>query len=142
MTMKAILTFAGGALAFALAAGPAVAADDANPKKVEHIFIIQRAGDHADGNGSEVHRFRIEGFGEAPGACTGTKDEVNEAGPDGKQRTRIMICSGGQLSAAERADKLEHVLSSLEARDDLSPEQKARVAASLREVIGKLRSGG
>jgi ribosome assembly protein YihI (activator of Der GTPase) len=52
-----------------------------------------------------------------------------------------VLCGNSQLSAAERADKLEHVLSRLEARDDLSAEQKAKVTAALREAIEKVRAG-
>jgi hypothetical protein len=139
MTMKAILTLAGAAFACALAAAPATAAQDGAPKKSEQIFIIERAGGHGDATGPEVRRFHLDG--DAAAACAGNKDEVNEVGPDGKQHTRILVCTGGQLSAAERADKLEHVLSRIETSDDLSADQKARVTANLRATIDKLRSG-
>jgi hypothetical protein len=139
--MKPIL-YAATALGIALAAAPVAAADETPGQKTEKIVIIERAGPHADGTASEVHRFRIEGGGEALAAqCAGQKDEVNAASDDGKQHTRIVLCGNSQLSAAERADKLEHVLSRLEARDDLSAEQKAKVTAALREAIQKVRAG-
>lgn len=137
--MKAVLTFSGAALAFALAASsaPAQEAPDAG-RKTEKIVIVERAGAHGDG---QTHRFRIEGGDEFIAKCEGSKDEVAEASPDGKERTRIVLCGHNQLSAAERADRLEHVLSRLESRDDLSAEQKARVTAALREAIDKVRAG-
>jgi hypothetical protein len=145
MTMKAILTIAGAALAVALVAAPAAAADDgaAPGKKTEKIIIIENGSHHAagEGDGAGVHRFRVERLGDLDGRCAGSKDEVNEASPDGQQRTRILVCSNSQLSSAERAEKLEHVLSGLEARDDLNAEQKARVTAALRAAIARVRAG-
>lgn len=141
--MRAIVTLAGAALAFALAAAPAAAADDASApqKKTEKIVIIERSGPHAEGGDREIRRFRVEGLGDLAGHCAGQKDEVNEASPDGRERTRILVCGDTQLSAAERAEKLEHVLSRLESRDDLSAGQKARVTAALREAIERVRAG-
>jgi hypothetical protein len=136
--MKMLLV-TGAALAAALAAAPAASAQDAPSTKSEKIVIIERAGDHADG--AAVHRFRLEDGADLHGNCTGTKDEVDQTSVDGRQRTRILVCGNTQLSSAERVEKLEHVLSRLEARDDLSAEQKAKVTAALREVIEKARSG-
>lgn len=141
--MKALLTFAAGGLAVALAA-PVAAHDDGAPgKRTEKIVIIERSGDHAQ-DGEHVRRFRIEGSGPgelAAAHCTGTKDEVDETSADGRQRTRIMVCGNGNLSPAERAEKLEHALARLEARDDLSAEQKAKVTAALRATIERVRAG-
>ncbi|HMC92844.1 MAG TPA: hypothetical protein VKI45_10320 [Allosphingosinicella sp.] len=136
--MKMLLV-TGAALAAALAAAPAASAQDAPATKSEKIVIIERAGDHADG--AAVHRFRLEDGADLHGNCTGTKDEVDQSSADGRQRTRILVCGNTQLSSAERVEKLEHVLSRLEARDDLSAEQKAKVTAALREVIEKARAG-
>jgi hypothetical protein len=134
-----MLCLTGAALAAAVALAPAASAQDAPDKKSEKIVIIERAGDHADG--APVHRFRLEDGADLHGNCTGTKDEVDQTSADGRQRTRILVCGNTQLSSAERVEKLEHVLSRLEARDDLSAEQKAKVTAALREVIEKARSG-
>jgi len=138
-----ILFYAAAAATVACVAAPVLAADDTPGQKTEKIVIIERAGGHDGAAAGEVHRFRLEGAdGEALAArCAGQKDEVNATSDDGKQHTRIMVCGHGQLSAAERADRLEHVLSRLEARDDLSAEQKAKVTAALREAIDKVRSG-
>src|SRR3954469_1658296 len=137
-----MLCLTGAALAAALAFAPAASAQDSAEKKSEKIVIIERAGDHADGAaGGAVHRFRLEEGADLQGNCAGTKDEVDQTSADGRQRTRILVCGNTQLSSAERVEKLEHVLSRLEARDDLSAEQKAKVTAALREVIEKARSG-
>jgi hypothetical protein len=137
--MRAVLTLAGVALACALGAPAALAQEAQEPgKKTEKIVIVERAGPQADG---QVHRFRVEGGDEFIAKCDGTKDEVAAASPDGKERTRIVLCGHTQLSAAERAEKLEHVLSRLEAREDLTAEQKARVTAALREAIDRVRAG-
>jgi hypothetical protein len=134
-----MLCLTGAALAAAVALAPAAAAQDAPDKKSEKIVIVERSGDHADG--AAVHRFRLEDGADLNGHCTGTKDEVDQTSADGRQRTRILVCGNTQLSSAERVEKLEHVLSRLEAREDLNAEQKAKVTAALREVIEKARSG-
>ncbi|HEY0314240.1 MAG TPA: hypothetical protein VGC56_17330 [Allosphingosinicella sp.] len=138
-----MLCLTGAALAAALALAPAASAQDAPERKSEKIVIIERAGDHAGehGDAAAVHRFRLEDGADLNGNCAGTKDEVDQTSADGRQRTRILVCGNTQLSSAERVEKLEHVLSRLEARDDLSAEQKAKVTAALREVIEKARSG-
>jgi hypothetical protein len=138
-----VLLYAAAALTVALAAAPAAADETpAAGRKTEKIVIIERAGPQADGQPREVHRFRIEGDGDALAArCAGQKDEVDASSDDGKQRAHIILCGNTQLSAAERVEKLEHVLSRLEARDDLSAEQKAKVTAALREAIERVRSG-
>lgn len=140
--MKSLYFTLAAAAALGFVAAPAAAQETAQPgAKTEQVMIIKRDGAQS-GEGGEhaIRRFRIEG--DSAGHCTGQKDEVNEASSDGREHTRILLCSGNtQLSAAERADRLEKVLSRLEARNDLSTEQKAKVTTALREAIDRVRSG-
>lgn len=123
-------------------ATPAVAAQEtAQPTQHrEQIVIINRTGDNA-GMADAAHRLRVLREGDLASHCTGQKDEVDEASGDGRERTRIMVCGDNQLSAADRAAKLEQVLGRIEARDDMSADQKARVTTALRGAIERMRAG-
>jgi len=143
MTMKSLCLSLAGVAALGLLAAPAPAQESQDQgKKSEQIIIVKREGPQT-GEGGEhaMHRFRIERMDGSAAACTGQKDEVNEASADGRERTRIMICGDSQLSAADRAAKLEKVLSRIEARDDMSADQKARVTTALRGAIDRIRAG-
>lgn len=83
---------------------------------------------HHDG---DMHEIVIP---DCPG---GQSDEVNE-GTD-NNRTRIVLCSRGDASAASRADRLAHVRERIAGDADLSAEQKARVTAALDRQIARLR---
>jgi hypothetical protein len=66
----------------------------------------------------------------------------SETGDEGKERTRIIVCTkgGDALASADRAEKLERALERIQQNDDLSAEHKERVAAALREAIERLRN--
>ena len=65
------------------------------------------------------------------------RTEVNEGGDD--QRTRVILCTRGNASPAERADRLQRARDRLAGDDDLSVEQRARITAALDREIARLR---
>jgi hypothetical protein len=142
-TMKTLhLAAALGAAAWAagLAATGAAAANDTQGRKVEHVERFVVVTDHK-GN-SEAGAPRVEAFALADGAasCSGSRDEVSQQSEDGKQKTRIVLCSTGEMSAADRAERLQHAIARVEANQELSAEQKEKVVTALREAIERLQA--
>jgi beta-lactamase regulating signal transducer with metallopeptidase domain len=72
------------------------------------------------------------------GCEDGQRDEVNE-GTEG-DRTRIILCSRGNATPAERAERLRHVRDRLAHDDEFSVEQRARVTAAIDREIARLRA--
>jgi hypothetical protein len=130
-------------------------------KKVERIVIIRdgaggehraEGGDHvrrfeiirdgqgghrAEADGPRVHRFEMVG-GDLAG-CDGGEKVVDDSSGDGDKKTKVIICTRGQPSAAN-AQHLEEALARINDNDDLSDEQKARITTALRSAIDRARS--
>jgi hypothetical protein len=114
-------------------AAPAAAQDEpsgARDKTVTRVIVMSKAGEHPDG---ELRRFRIlDANGGAPGC---DKADVG----DSAEKTKILVCGGDdQMSAADRAARLEKVLAGIQENDSMSAEHKAKVTAALREAIDRL----
>jgi hypothetical protein len=114
-------------------------------KAVERIVIIERDKDHKTLKGGESRVMRIHTEGDGPGRhmvladCDGDKVEVNES--TGKEKTRIILCGKGDLSAEERAKKLEEIRTRLAQNDKVGAEHRAKVEAALQRAIERLRAG-
>jgi len=95
--------------------------------------------DHSDGaRHLELHRGGGHGTEVIMPDCNGGQaDEINEGGDH--DRTRIVLCSRGEATPAQRAERLAHVRERLANDDELSAEQKARVTAALDREIARLR---
>jgi hypothetical protein len=124
-----------------LMAGGAVPASahepDAGKAHKEKIVIIsERHGDggeaHADTDGP-VSRTMIAD-------CGGDKTEVSGDDAGKGQKTKIVICSRGDASPADRAKRLEHALERINSNDALSAEAKAKITTALRDAIGRLNA--
>jgi hypothetical protein len=160
MTMTTrILASAAAAAAFALAA-PAVAAQAAAGAQANvtegttvtdtqdadghrRVFVLTNRHGEAgqETAGSDAQRVRI--FKVAGGDMADCTDQplVDQASPDGHERTKIIVCGhGNALSAAERSTQLEHVMERVQHMDGLSDASKERVTAALREAIEQLRT--
>lgn len=157
---------ASGAAAALLLAGAAGAAfahphpegdGDEDGKRVERVVVI---GDGHDGKRGkhEVRRFRIhrvdgghhgkpggprvrrfEMHGDALGHCDGGRKIVDESSGDGDKKTKVVICTKGEPTAAH-AERLEKALERINANNELSAEQKARIATALKSAIDRARS--
>jgi rhodanese-related sulfurtransferase len=135
---------------------------DGDGKKVERVIIIRDGAGgehHAAGEGERVRRFEIirDGKGEhhagldgdhirrfeiRDGAlvdCGGGEKIVDESAGDGDRKTKVIICSKGAPSAAA-ARHLEEALARINANDELSDEQKAKIETALRAAIDRARS--
>lgn len=56
------------------------------------------------------------------------------------ERTRVMLCSQGNATPAERAERLQRVLGRLAQDSELSEAQRARVVEALNREIARLRA--
>lgn len=108
------------------------------------IVMTHRGEGHGDaGNADGVRHFELHrdgGHGTEviiPDCNDGQADEINEGGDH--DRTRIVLCSRGEATPAQRAERLAHVRDRIASDGELSAEQKARVTAALDREIARLR---
>lgn len=88
----------------------------------EHSMVIRRGP-----NGEVVE----------PNCGDGERTNVEE-GSEG-QRTRIILCSRGNVSPAQRADNLQRARDRLAQDNEISAETRARITAQLDREIARLR---
>ncbi|HEX8621480.1 MAG TPA: hypothetical protein VF718_05865 [Allosphingosinicella sp.] len=117
-------------------------------------FELHRNGGDSKG-GSEVRRFelhrvdgdgkpggprvrRFEMHGDALARCDGGDKVVNESSDEGDKKTKVIICTKGQPTAAT-AQRLEEALERINDNDALSAEAKARIAIALKSAIDRAR---
>jgi hypothetical protein len=145
MTRNRILGFgAGAALLLAGAAGAALAhphpEGDGDGKRVKRFVIVRdgKAGGHPAGHRDHaLRRFELHGPGMID--CDGGEKIVDDSGGEGDKKTKVVICTKGKPTAAT-AERLEEALARIRANDELSEEQKARIAAALSSAIDRARS--
>ena len=113
-------------------------------KKQERIVVIERhEGDskkHADaGRRTRVMSLDGEHRLRDCSAKGGEPTEFTSDG-DGKKKVKILICGkDGELSGAQRAERLEQALARIQSNEHLSAEAKERIGQSLREAIERTR---
>ncbi|MBX3561683.1 MAG: hypothetical protein KF780_07690 [Sphingomonas sp.] len=102
------------------------------------IVMMDREGSGAE---SEVRNFRLEGPGGAeislPEDCEGDRATASEE-TVGNRRTRVVLCSRGGGTPAERAERLRSARDRLAASDHLSAESRERVLAAIDRAITDL----
>jgi bla regulator protein blaR1 len=108
-------------------------------ERTERVIVMTHKGDAAAGDASHRVRIRRGEGGEVvlPDCSPSERTEVNEGTDD--QRTRVVLCSRGAGTPAERAERLQRARDRLAGDDDLSAEQRARVTAALDREIARLR---
>jgi beta-lactamase regulating signal transducer with metallopeptidase domain len=104
----------------------------------ERVIVMHHGDGEAHGDAArhvEIHRdgHRVV----IPDCDNGQADEVNEGTE--RERTRIVLCSRGEATPAQRAERLTRVRERLASDDELSAEQKARVTAAIDREIARLR---
>jgi len=107
----------------------------------ERVIVRTHRRDHAGGADDaddQVEALHRDHELVLRGCEDGRRDEVDE-GTEG-DRTRIILCSPGNATPAQRADRLQHVRDRLAGDDDLSAEQRARVTAAIDREIARLRA--
>jgi hypothetical protein len=163
MSHNRILTLGAAAVLLAGAAGAAFAHPhpdgDGDGKKVERIVIIRDGAggeEHGKPGKHEVHRFVLRSDGDSHGApggpqvrrfemhggaiadCEGGDKIVDDSADDSGKKTKVIICTKGQPTA-ESAQRLEEALARINDNDELSAEQKARIATALQTAIDRAR---
>lgn len=128
---------------------------DGDGKTVERVIIIHddKDGDHASADGAQIRRFEIHRDGEhgsadgggirrmeMVGDCRGGDKIVDESAGDDKKKTKVVICTRGGEPSARAAEHLEEALARINANDDLSAEQKAKIETALRSAIERARA--
>ena len=111
----------------------------------ERIIIMDRQGGEQGGHAgqSERREHRVEirrgpnGEIVEPNCGDGERTNV-EDGTDGR-RTRIVLCSRGNATPAQRAEHLQRARDRLAQDSELSAETRSRIAAQLDREIARLR---
>ncbi|HEX8381163.1 MAG TPA: hypothetical protein VF619_11525 [Allosphingosinicella sp.] len=109
-------------------------------KKVERFVIIHdgKAGEHHAG-ADRIRRFEMHGLPGRLADCDGGEKIVDEAGGDGDDKTKVIICRKGEFAAGD-AKHLEDALARIQREDHFTDEQKARIETALRSAIDRARS--
>jgi len=112
---------------------------EGNEVRSERVIVRTHRRDHAGGadDADRPVAMRRERDLELLGCDDGQRDEVSE-GTEG-DRTRIVLCSRGNATPAERADRLQHVRDRLARDIELDAGQRARVTAAIDREIARLR---
>jgi hypothetical protein len=118
----------------AFACDPASAHGDA---KADKVIVLSNHRHSGDGE----RRVRVMHDGAmAVADCGGERAAVSESTDGDRERTRIILCGKGDLTDAQRVEKLERALARISANEELSAEHKEKVTAALRAAIERLRS--
>ena len=113
----------------------------ASERRTERVIVMTHRHDGQGESGDAGHPAEMRhGDSEIviPSCADGQRDEVNE-GTD-RDRTRIVLCSRGNASPAERAERLQHVRDRLAQDSELSEAQRSRVTAAIDREIARLRA--
>lgn len=141
----AVLTLAAASLTLG-SAGVAHPHPEGDAERREHrIIILEKGGDgeHAEHREGAVRQFTLRrgenGEIELPEGC-GEGDpiaDIDEATDN--ERSRILLCSRGDGTPAQRAERLQRARDRLAQSEQLSAEQRERVTAALDREIARLR---
>ena len=114
--------------------------DAQRERRTERVIIMDRRGDESDsGEHSRIMRIRRDGDGDIvmPHCADGQATRVEEG--SGDERARIVLCTRGNVSAAERAERLQRARDRLAGDSELSAETRERLTAALDREIARMR---
>lgn len=145
-TLGGIAAVAALAAAGALLGSPGIAhphPEDGKQERRERIIIRtdQHGGDATAGHGEHRVEIRRGANGEIvePSCGDGQRTNIDEgAGADGR-RARIVLCSRGNATPAQRVEHLQRARDRLANDTDLSAEARQRVTAAIDREIARLR---
>jgi hypothetical protein len=121
-------------LFLAAAAAPALAHEPGEKAQKQKIIIMTER--HGDGR-AEIR----DGDSKVVIAdCGGDKTEFSGGDEAKGEKARVVICTRGNVSSADRARRLEHVLERINSDDALSAETKAKIGTALRDAIARLNT--
>ena len=107
--------------------------------RTERVIIMTHKGDAQAGDAGHRVRIRRGEGGEVvlPDCEPSQRTEVNE-GTD-TERTRLVLCTRGSATPAQRADRLQRARDRIAQDSELSEAQRTRVTAALDREIARLR---
>jgi beta-lactamase regulating signal transducer with metallopeptidase domain len=126
----------------------------------EHVIVMTHRGDgQGEGHGESRSQGHGEGSGHGDSAdhhrmmmmhpgggmamvmphCDHGSADIDEESGDANNRSRVVICGGGDATPAQRAERLQRARDRLAGDSELSAEQRARVLALLDQQIARLR---
>lgn len=110
-------------------------------EKIERVVIMNEGAKAKDGQTRSFHiRRGADGLRDMAFAdCGGDATKIEEG--EGKEKTRIFLCTNDKLSGEERAKKLEEIRAKMAQNDHLSAGHRAKVEAALQEAINRARAG-
>lgn len=142
----------GGAAALLVLAGVSVTVGSpgvAHPhpegegKGSQRIIIMEHKAGEGRSENHRTHRFELRrgenGEIVAPEGCDDGQELANVDEQSGGERTRVILCSRGEGSSAERLERLQRVRERLAEDSHLSAEQRTRVTGALDREIARLR---
>jgi len=103
----------------------------------QRVIVMNHRGGAGQHDGHNVRVLGPDGAVVVPDCEGGQATNVDET--TGGERTRIVLCSRGNATPAERAERLQRARDRLANDSELSAEQKARVTAALDRQIAQLR---
>jgi hypothetical protein len=104
----------------------------------EQKVIIMTERHHADGEAHATVERR--GARVIVAECGGDRTDISGGSEAEGDKARIVICNRGNVSSADRARRLEHVLERINSDTELSAETRAKITTALREAIDKLNA--
>jgi len=106
--------------------------------KVRRFEIHRDGGPHGKPGAPRVRRFEMR-HGDVLAHCDGGEKIVDDSSDEGGKKTKVILCTKGKPSAAA-AERLEQALARINANEELSAEQKARITTALKSAIDRARS--
>lgn len=106
------------------------------PGDHQRVIVMTHRGDGHPGQ----HRVRVigpDGELSAPECNDGQATNVDET--EGGQRTRVVLCSRGNATPAQRAERLQRARDRLAQDSELTQAQRDRVTAALDREIARIR---
>lgn len=108
--------------------------DAPRTERRQTVIVTDRdGGETAEERQVRIHADRLE----LSGDCD-NRDAVEAQGD--RQQTRIVVCSRGESTPAERADRLQRARDRLAGESELSGEQRERMLAAIDREIARLRA--
>lgn len=103
----------------------------------QRVIVMTHRGGEGPHAGHNVRVHGPDGDVHVPDCDHGQATNVDET--SGGERTRVVLCTSGNATPAERAERLQRARDRLAQDSELSPAQRDRVTAALDREIARIR---